>query len=118
MSDNVKQFPGAEPLPANPVTLEVPPFGHCAHDLITLDGHNRTVRCTTCSKVLDPFNFLKDNAATLQVAWRNYRMVVEQVRQKNETVEILAKEEKRLKALIKRHKEKVEPAIDIKGRAL
>ncbi|WP_083686303.1 hypothetical protein [Rhodoferax koreensis] len=118
MNDNVKQFPGTEPLPVNPITLEVPPFGHCAHDLITLDGHNRTVRCTTCSKVLDPFNFLKDNALTLQTAWRNYRMVMESVRQKNELLEVLKKEEARLKGLIRRHKEKVEPPIDTRGRHL
>lgn len=118
MSEKIVAFPGAEPLPENPITVERGPFKLCAHDRITLDEHSRTVRCTDCSKVFDPFDYLLSNAYSITRAWSSYRDVMRRVQEKTEAVEALAKEEKRLKSRIKLIKEKAEPSIDIKGRYL
>ena len=118
MSDKIISFPGAEPLPENPITVEREGFKYCAHDRITLDEHSRTVRCTDCSKVFDPFSYLLSNALSIQRAWMTHKDVMRKAAEKNESVEALAKEEKRLKARVKTLKDKAEPSIDIKGKWL
>lgn len=118
MTEKVVSFPGAEPLPENPLQIEPRRPSYCRHDRIALDTHSRTVRCTDCQQVLDPFDFLQTNAHTVQQAWSHYRQVMAKVAEKNESVEALGKEEKRLKARVKALKDKVEPGIDIRGKYL
>lgn len=118
MTEKIISFPGAEPLPENPLTVERGPLKFCNHDRITLDEHRRTVRCTDCDKVFDPFNYLLGNAQSITRAWSSYREVMRRAEEKQQSVELLAKEEKRLKARVKTLKDKVEPGIDIKGKWL
>ncbi|SDX15934.1 hypothetical protein SAMN05518669_103430 [Variovorax sp. YR634] len=118
MSDKIVAFPGAEPLPENPITVEREGYRYCAHDRITLDEHVRTVRCTDCGKVFEPFDYLLSNALSIQRAWLSHKEVMRKASEKAETVEALTKEEKRLKARVKLLKEKAEPSIDIKGKWL
>jgi len=118
MAEKIVSFPGAQELPECTLTVERPPFKLCNHDRITLDEHRRVVRCTDCEKVFDPFSYLLTNAMTITRAWSDYRSVVQKVREKNDSIEALTKEERRLKARVKTLKEKVEPGIDIKGRWL
>lgn len=114
---NIRQFPGAE-VPEQTLSIERRPFGFCGHEKITLDEHNRTVKCAACGKVFDPFNFLRDDVYRLQDAWERHRQVRASLGDLIDRVEALKKEEARLKGRIKTAKAKVEPAIDVRNRAL
>lgn len=118
MSEKIINFPGSEPIPENPITVEREGFAYCSHDRITLDEHARSVRCTDCGKVFDPFSYLLSNALSIQRAWLSHKEVMRKASEKMESVEALTKEEKRLKARVKLLKEKAEPSIDIKGKWL
>lgn len=111
--DKVVSFPGTEPLPENPLTVKRPK-GLCQHEAITLDEHQRQVQCARCCAVLDPFDYLRHNARTLQVAWQNYRVVQGKVGELQERVDVLAKEHKRLTAQVKRLQDKA-PTINVRG---
>ena len=117
MADNIRQFPGAE-IPDQTLSVEREPFGFCNHDKISLDGHARTVRCTKCDKVFDPFDFLKNEVRRLQDAWERHRDVRAKLTDMNDRVEALKKEEARLKGRIKAARAKVEPTIDVRNRNL
>jgi len=105
---NVTELPGRAELPENLITLEPRRLGYCDHASITLDEHTRTVRCADpkCAAVLDPFDFLRSNARTLQMAWINYRQVTVRASEIAERVTDLKREEQRLRAQVKRHQEK------------
>lgn len=117
MSDTkVLTFPGAEPIPENPITIEQPKrLTFCSHESVSLDEHQRVVNCRQCGAVLDAFSFLRDNARTLQRAWQNYRTVNAKVAEVQERVELLERERKRLSAQVKRLQEK-SPALDVRGK--
>lgn len=114
---NVLQFPGAE-LPEQTLSVEREPFGYCAHDKISLDEHSRTVRCAKCDKVFDPFDFLKNEVRRIQSAWDDHRQVRQKVSDGLDRVEVLKREEARIKGRIKTAKAKVEPVIDVRNRQL
>lgn len=115
----VVAMPGRQELPDCTITIEASNTRYrCNHDRITLDELRRVVRCTDCQQVFDPFSYLMSNAMTITRAWSDYRSVRQRQQETQNTVEALAKEEKRLKARLKTLKDKVEPGIDIKGRYL
>lgn len=116
MSEKVITFPGGEELPENPVRVTTSkPYNPCQHAHIALDAHKRTVDCADCDAVLDPFNFLRDQARVLQGAWDNYRMVVAKVDELNARVGVLKKELASVQGKLLRAKEKV-PVIDVRGK--
>lgn len=107
-------------LPKNPMTIAGKPAGAplwCNHEAIQLDEHDRAVHCTRCGATLDPFNFLLHNAKTLQQAWMNHRAVNNKVKELNERVAHLTKEEKRLRSQVKRLQDKTAGVIDVRGKA-
>lgn len=116
MSENVMSFPGAAAeLPENPLQLERK-RGFCAHDAVRLDEHSRTITCTACGAALDPFDFLRNSAQTLQSAWDRHRYVNDELRELNDRVTALKKEEARLKARIKTAQAKVGDVVISRGR--
>lgn len=117
MNDKVISFPGAEPLPENPIQIKDDPLRHtrfCQHGRISLDEHQRVVSCRDCAAVLDPFEFLRDNARTLQRAWSNHAVAHRKVHELTERIEALTKEHKRLQGKVARLREKV-PTLDVRG---
>jgi uncharacterized small protein (DUF1192 family) len=109
-------FPGQEPLPENPLTIEEPKHRvYCSHESVSLDEHLRVVNCRQCGAVLDAFSFLRNNARTVQMAWRNHRMVTNKVAELQERIEVLERERKRLSAQVKRLQEKA-PSLDVRGK--
>lgn len=118
MTDKVVHaFPVSE-LPENLMQIEprnpALPF-YCNHDAITVDPHDRTVICARCTATLDPFQFLLNNATTIQMAWRNHAEANRKVADLNNSIQILLKEEKRLKSAVRRLKEKT-GVIDVRGK--
>jgi len=114
MSDKVLQFPGAEPLPDNPIEIERNDR-HCEHGKVSLDEHQRCVNCLQCGAVLDAFDFLRSNARTLQTAWQAHRMVTLKANEVHERVVVLERERKRLAAQVKRLQQKAAPVLDVRG---
>ena len=113
----IRAFPGAE-IPEQPVVLEREWHSFCAHEQIALNEHSRTVRCTKCEKVFDPFSFLQNDVAKLQQAWQRHKEVRASLDDLIQRVEALKKEEARLKARIKTARPKAEPVIDVRNRGL
>lgn len=118
MSDDkvVRAFPVAE-IPENLLAIEprgagVPYF--CAHESVSLNEHDRVVNCARCGATLDPFNFLLSNARTIQMAWQNYREAQRKVSELNERIAVLAKEEKRLRAQVKRLQDKTGGVLNLR----
>ncbi len=113
--DKVITFPGGEDLPENPLKLDSSkPYNYCKHPRISLDDHKRTVDCIDCGAVLDPFDFLRGQARTLQDAWDRYKSVSLKVDELNKRAEILAKELASLQGKVRRAKEKL-PVINVRG---
>lgn len=122
MSDNkvVQAFPTIE-MPENLLAIEprgagVPYF--CAHEGVTLNEHDRVVHCAKCGATLDAFGFLMSNARTIQMAWSNYRDAKHKLSELNERVAALVKEEKRLRAQVKRLQEKTGGVLNLRSREL
>lgn len=106
MSDDniIHAFPAAE-LPENLMTIAPKPPGapfYCQHEAVRLDAHDRTVQCARCGKLLEPFDFLMENARTMAMAWDNHRQVKAQLSDLHDRVTFLKKEEKRLTAKVRR----------------
>lgn len=118
MSDNVKAFPGHGELPDNPLQITSSRFDYCSHESVVLDDHTRTLTCSDpkCGAVLDPFDYLRQNAKTLQRAWSNYRQVNAQAHEIADRVSVLKKEEQRLRAMLKRLQEKTGAVISTRGK--
>lgn len=118
MNDNVTPFPGAAELPENPLEIAPRHPGWCDHQSIVLDQHTRGVQCanTACGAQLDPFSFLLSNARTVQRAWDSYREVSRQVTEVAERVTALKKEEKRLRAMVKRLQEKSGAVVNVRAK--
>jgi len=116
MSDKIISFPGAEPLPENPIELKKPEsYNFCKHPRITLDGHKRAVECSDCAAVLDPFDFLQLNAELLQRAWKHHAAVSMKVAELQTRCAALEKERKSLQGKVGRIREKT-PVIDVRGK--
>lgn len=109
-STNIRAFPGAE-LPEQTLLVERKQFNFCEHNKISLDEHRRVVKCASCDKVYDPFDFLHKEAQRLEAAWRNYGQVRKELSELIDRVDNLKKEEARLKARIKTARVKVEPVV-------
>ena len=116
--DNVIQaFKPAE-LPAQTLSIDKPPAGkplHCVHDALRIDPHERAVACAKCGQALDPFDFLLSNAAVLQRAWQDHAYVKRELGDVQDRVTALKKEEKRLRAQIKRLGDKI-TIVDVRGK--
>lgn len=120
MTADIKSLPGAAGLPDNPVTIAPRHPGWCDHSAIVLDEHTRTLQCADpkCGAVLDPFDYLRSNARTLQRAWDNYRHVSGQATEVAERVTVLKREEQRLRAMVKRLQEKTGAVVNVRSREL
>jgi hypothetical protein len=110
----IVSFPGSEPLPENTLQLVERKGVYCDHTLIALDDHERIVRCTACGKCFDPFTFLREQARHIQTAWQHHRQVQHMVKEKHSALQTLQAEEKRLRAQVKRLKEKTD-SIDLRA---
>lgn len=122
MSDEkvVHAFPVSE-MPENTLTIEprnpaLPLY--CEHLEVRLNAHERTIHCAKCGAALDPFNFVLSNAKTIQRAWDNYRAANLKVRDFDERITVLAKEEKRLRAQVKRLQDKSGEVISVRGKSI
>lgn len=117
MSDqNIVSFPGVpQEIPEQTITLEKRPFNFCQHAKISLESHQRLVNCVQCGAVLDPFEYLETNAVVLQRAWSDHASVKRTLTDMKDRVAALKKEEQRLKASVRRLKEK-QPIIDTRGK--
>jgi len=115
MSDDVvRQFPGTE-LPENLLDIAPRHHGFCQHEKVTLEEHTRTVTCAKCGATIDPFNFLMQNAKTIQMAWQHYRMAMHKVQEITERVDVLKREENRLRSIVKRLQAKSSAVLDVRG---
>lgn len=122
MSDDkvIHAFPAAE-LPESVMTVDARRAGEpyfCQHPAIRLNEHDRTVHCAKCGAALDPFNFLLHEAKTIQRAWENHKVVAAKVSELNERVAALAKEEKRLRAQVKRLQDKSGEVVQVRGKSI
>lgn len=112
-------FPSSE-LPENLMEIEprnpALPY-HCAHEAIRLDQHDRAVHCAQCGATLDPFMFLLNNAATIQRAWSNHAEAQHRVRDLHDRIEVLGKEEKRLRARVKRLQDNAGDVLVVRGKS-
>lgn len=119
MNDNVVSLPGTQPLPENPMEIK-PRMSYCQHDRIIIDPHTRSVQCADikCGAVLDPFNYLLNNAMSISRAWSSHKMVSTLAGELVERVGVLKKEEKRLRDMIKRLQEKTGAVVSPRNREL
>jgi len=109
-------FPESDGLPENILAPVQRPYEFCGHETIRVEAHQRQVTCAKCKAVLDPFDFLRDNARHLQDAWERHRQVNAKVREISERVHELSKEEKRLKARVKTLQEKTGELINVRAK--
>ncbi len=107
---NVTQFPGLAELPPCPMEIKRR-NNFCSHPAIRLDEHSRTIECTSCGAALDPYDFLRSNAAELQRAWQSHALVTDDLKRLREHVAQLKKEEVRLKGRIGTLKKKLESEV-------
>lgn len=113
---NVTFLPSAaQDLPQCPMEVTPPPLNFCNHPAVQLDDHSRTMECAKCGAVLDPFDFLRSNAMTLQRAWRDHKYVKGQLEELNTRVDALKKEERRIKARIARLKTRDASVVLVRG---
>ena len=108
-------FPQGD-IPENPITVAPRPYDFCSHETIRIDAHARVVTCGKCKAVLDPFEYLLNNAQHLQSAWQSHHEVYRKAREIGERVHELKKEEQRLKSRVKTLENKTGDLISIKGK--
>lgn len=113
--DNVRTLPLAGELPPCPVTIKPAPFGWCSHANLIIDEHQREIRCAKCSAVLDPFDYLRQSGAQIQRAWADFKFTRTRIDELNTSVDKLRKEEKRLKAAVKRLQSKPGLTLNTRG---
>lgn len=119
MSDEnvLRPFKSAD-LPEQTLIVEKPPAGkkmYCQHVGLRIDPHERSIACSECGQVLDPFEFLLTNAVTVNRAWQDHAYVKRELGEMQERISVLKKEEKRLKSQIGRHKDKI-VSVDVRGK--
>jgi len=116
-SNVIQAFKPTE-LPEQTFVIEKPPVGrpfHCGHGRLSIDPHNRSIECADCGKTLDRFDYLHNNAHVLARAWQDHASVRRELSTMQERITELKKDEKRLKAQISRHKDKIVIA-DVRGK--
>jgi hypothetical protein len=107
--DNPKvlAFPSAPTLPPKPAEIERGTERYCSHlSRIRLDEHARAVFCAECGASLDPFDFLHKSSRWITSAWNDHAVVTAEATRRRGEVDVLRKEAQRLKAQIKRMREK------------
>jgi len=121
VSDNVIQAFQKSELPEQTLLIEKQPPGkpyYCDHAGLRIDTHERTIACSNCGQALDPFDFLHKNAVVLQRAWQDHASVKRDMGEMIDRVTALKKEEKRLRAMVKRLADKNEAVIDVRGKSI
>lgn len=116
--DNVIHAFQKPELPEQTLIVAPPPLGkphYCNHTALSIDAHERSVTCAQCSQVLDPFNFLLNNALVLQRAWQDHAQVTRSLREMQDRITAMKKEEQRMRARVSRLKSKVE-VVDVRGK--
>lgn len=113
--DKIKAFPKADALPECPMTVESRLRGFCSHPSIVIDPHERSIRCAKCDASLDAFDYLHQNGLHIQSAWRDFKFVRDRISEMNQSVDRLKREEKRLRALVKRLQDKSSAKLDLRG---
>ena len=115
MTDNVVDFP-SDNLPENMMQLAPSLHLFCSHDRIVIDMHTRTVQCAEikCGKVLDPFNYLASNAQSIATAWNNYRETKRRADEVAGRVNLMLREEQRLRSMLKRLQDKTGAVLHVK----
>lgn len=115
MADNITEFPKSD-LPDNPMRVTDRRWNYCQHERIVIDGHDRTVQCADpkCGATLNAFDYLLHNAEQISAAWGIHDRVKAEAREVAERVSKLKKEEKRLRAMIKRLQEKSESVVTVR----
>ena len=122
MSDDkvIHAFPGSE-LPENPLQIEQRdprlPY-YCEHADVRLSEHDRTIHCAKCRATLDPFNFVRDNARTIQRAWQSHKEATRIVGELNDRIGALKKEEQRLRAQVKRLQDKSGEVLSVRSKSV
>lgn len=120
-NDNViHAFPKSE-LPEQTLVIEPPPLDkpfYCQHSGLRINAHERTIACAHCGQTLDPFDFIHQNAVVINRAWQDHAHVKREMNEMQVRVTALKKEEKRLRATVKRLGDKSEIVIDVRGKAL
>lgn len=117
--DNVVHAFKSATLPEQTFTIEKPPAGKptfCQHSGLRIDPHERTIACARCGQTLDPFDYLLTNAVVLQRAWQDHSYVKRELGDIQDRITELKKEEKRLKAQIKRSADKI-VSVDVRGKS-
>ena len=108
----VVAFPGhslSDAIPQSPFEIAKSDKRVCRHHMrVRLDLHQREVSCADCYAVLDPFDYLVNNATVVQRAWANYAFVQSKVSDQQERSLVLDKEVKRLRAQVARLEAKAE----------
>jgi hypothetical protein len=118
--DNVIQAFSKPELPTQTITVAAQPPGKkmfCQHARLSIDAHERLISCADCGQVLDPFQFLHQNAMTLQRAWQDHAYVKQELGEMQDRVSSLKKEEQRLRAMVKRLSEKT-GTFDVRGKGV
>lgn len=116
MSDNVIGFPSSSELPENPLKIAPARLMYCSHDSIVIDMHTRTIQCADikCGAVLDPFSYLCNNAKTIGRGWEHYREMERRAGEISGRVNLMLREEQRLKSMLKRMQDKTGAVLTVK----
>ena len=118
MADNIRSLPGVEGIPECPMELvssRSKQIYYCDHPSLIIDVHERSIRCAKCDAALDPFDYLERSGNQIQRAWDDYKAVRRRISDFNESIARLQREEKRLKALVKRLQDKSATKLDVRG---
>ena len=116
--NNIRSLPGVESIPECPMELissHNKQLYHCDHASLIIDVHERSIRCAKCGASLDPFDYLAGTGQQIQRAWADYKSVRSRIQDFNESIARLQREEKRLKALVKRLQDKSATKLDVRG---
>lgn len=122
MSDEnnvIQAFRPAE-LPEQTLLIEKRPAGkphYCSHEKIRIDAHERTIHYARCDQAFDPFDFLHQQALTLQRAWQDHASVKRELSDLQDRVTALKKEEKSLRGKVDRLKDKI-GVVDVRGKSI
>lgn len=118
MGDNIRSLPGVEGIPECPmdvVSSRDKKVYYCEHPSLIIDVHERSIRCARCDASLDPFDYLASTGQQIQRMWADYKSVRSRINDFNESIARLQKEEKRMKALVKRLQDKSASKLDVRG---
>ncbi len=113
---NVVSLNRVDDLPENPVKVDRTDGmkRYCDHPTLIIHEHDRSLQCGSCGAALDPFDYLLKSGLRLQRAWDSHRAVSHKCREIQKGIEDLKREEKRLKASIRRCRDKAGTRIDMR----